>query len=35
MILGPLTIRQWRKFHLIHGRHHIKQIRAIRAAHHL
>jgi hypothetical protein len=35
MILGPLTIRQWRKFHLVHGRHHIKQIRAIRAAHHL
>jgi len=35
MILGPLSIHQWRRFHLIHGRHHIKRIRAIRAAHHL
>ena len=26
-ILGPLTARQWRKFHLAHGRHHVKQIR--------
>jgi hypothetical protein len=25
-ILGPLTARQWRKFHLAHGRHHVKQI---------
>ena len=25
-ILGPLTGAQWRKFHYIHGRHHIKQI---------
>lgn len=25
-VLGPLTTRQWRKFHLIHGRHHVKQI---------
>lgn len=33
MVLGPLSIDQWRKFHLIHGRHHIKQIRAIRAEH--
>jgi hypothetical protein len=24
--LGPLTARQWRKFHLAHGRHHAKQI---------
>src|SRR5579864_1660214 len=31
-ILGPLTIHQWRKFHLVHGRHHIKQIRRLRAA---
>ena len=29
-ILGPLTAGQWRKFHLIHGRHHIKQIRTLR-----
>jgi hypothetical protein len=25
-VLGPLTARQWRKFHWVHGRHHIKQI---------
>ena len=25
-VLGPLTARQWRKFHLTHGRHHVKQI---------
>lgn len=31
MILGPLSIQQWRRFHLIHGRHHIKQIMRIRA----
>jgi hypothetical protein len=35
MVLGPLSIHQWRRFHLVHGRHHIKQIRAIRAAHNL
>jgi hypothetical protein len=35
MILGPLSIHQWRRFHLIHGRHHLKQIRAIRSAHHI
>jgi len=26
-ILGPLTGKQWRKFHLVHGRHHLRQIR--------
>jgi DinB superfamily len=31
-IIGPLTARQWRKFHWEHTRHHMKQIRAIRAA---
>jgi hypothetical protein len=31
MVLGPLSTRQWRRFHLIHGRHHIRQIAAIRA----
>ena len=31
-IIGPLTARQWRKFHWVHTRHHMKQIRAIRAA---
>ena len=30
-ILGPLTLRQWRKFHLVHGRHHAKQIHKLRA----
>jgi hypothetical protein len=29
-ILGPLTAGQWRKFHLVHGRHHLKQIRRLR-----
>ena len=29
-ILGPLTARQWRKFHWIHGRHHLNQIRKLR-----
>jgi hypothetical protein len=33
VVLGPLSIYQWRRFHLIHGRHHIRQIRAIRTAH--
>ena len=31
-ILGPLTARQWRKFHLAHGRHHVKQISKMKAA---
>jgi hypothetical protein len=26
-VLGPLTSTQWRKFHLVHGRHHARQIR--------
>jgi hypothetical protein len=25
-ILGPLNIRQWRKLHVAHGRHHQKQL---------
>jgi hypothetical protein len=29
--LGPLTARQWRKFHLAHARHHMKQILRLRA----
>ncbi len=28
--LGPLTARQWRKFHWVHGRHHLKQIQGLR-----
>jgi hypothetical protein len=31
-ILGPLTARQWRKFHLAHGRHHVKQIWKMKTA---
>ena len=33
MILGPLSLPQWRRFHLIHGRHHMRQIKAIRRDH--
>jgi Protein of unknown function (DUF1569) len=29
-VLGPLTARQWRKFHWVHGRHHLKQIQKLR-----
>jgi hypothetical protein len=29
-ILGPFTARQWRKFHWVHGRHHVKQILKLR-----
>jgi hypothetical protein len=29
-ILGPLTGAQWRKFHLVHGLHHVKQIQHLR-----
>jgi hypothetical protein len=29
-ILGPLTGMQWRKFHLVHGRHHARQIVRLR-----
>ena len=25
-ILGPLTAQQWRKFHKVHGCHHLKQV---------
>jgi hypothetical protein len=29
-ILGPLTGKQWRKFHLVHGLHHQKQLLRLR-----
>jgi hypothetical protein len=29
-VLGPLTAAQWRKFHLVHGLHHVKQIKRLR-----
>ncbi|HEY7354781.1 MAG TPA: DUF1569 domain-containing protein [Terriglobales bacterium] len=25
-IIGPLTAKEWRKFHLVHGKHHARQI---------
>ena len=31
-VLGPLTITQWPRFHWVHTRHHMKQIRARRQA---
>jgi len=31
-ILGPLTARQWKKFHLVHGMHHRKQLLRLREA---
>jgi hypothetical protein len=27
LFLGPLTAKEWRKFHWVHGRHHARQIR--------
>jgi hypothetical protein len=30
VVLGPLSITQWRRFHLVHGRHHMKFIAGIR-----
>lgn len=35
MILGPLSVNQWCRFQLVHGRHHIKQILAIRQSHNI
>ena len=29
-ILGPLSATQWRKLHLVHGRHHLKQLLGLR-----
>ncbi len=29
-VLGAFNVRQWRRFHLIHTRHHMKQIAALR-----
>ena len=31
-VLGPLTAAQWRKFHLVHGLHHVKQLRHLKRA---
>lgn len=35
LVLGPLSMAQWRTFHLVHGRHHFRQIVQIRRANHL
>ena len=33
LLLGPLNVRQWRRFHRVHARHHVAQLeRAIRDA---
>jgi hypothetical protein len=32
-VLGPLSAQQWRRFHQVHGQHHLRQIHAIRAEH--
>ena len=29
-ILGPFSVNQWRKFHLVHGLHHVKQVQRLR-----
>jgi hypothetical protein len=31
-ILGPLKSDQWRKFHWVHARHHVRQIERLRGA---
>src|SRR5262249_61151291 len=31
-ILGPLRAGQWRKFHWVHGRHHLKRLERLRGA---
>jgi hypothetical protein len=30
VILGPLTVAEWRKFHWVHGRHHARQIERLK-----
>lgn len=29
-VLGPLKAKEWRQFHYIHTRHHMRQVRALR-----
>jgi hypothetical protein len=29
-ILGPLRAREWRKFHWVHGQHHLQQLQRLR-----
>jgi hypothetical protein len=28
-LLGPLRVDQWRRFHVVHGCHHLEQLRSI------
>jgi hypothetical protein len=30
-VLGPLTPKQWRTFHYVHARHHMKQVERLRS----
>ena len=30
MILGPMSVEGWQRFHWVHGQHHLKQMAAIR-----
>lgn len=30
-VLGPLTAEQWRTFHFVHARHHMKQVERLKA----
>ena len=30
VVLGPLTVPQWRRFHWVHTRHHMKQIETLK-----
>jgi DinB superfamily len=30
-IIGPLTVSEWRKFHLVHARHHARQIAMLKS----
>jgi len=32
-VLGPIRLNGWRKFHVLHTRHHMKQIDALTATH--
>ena len=29
-VLGALTVAQWRRFHAVHGRHHLRQIESLK-----
>ncbi|PYP83831.1 MAG: hypothetical protein DMG65_23655 [Candidatus Angelobacter sp. Gp1-AA117] len=32
-ILGPLTVKEWRKFHCVHTLHHMRQVQRMRQSH--